>query len=525
MRTLLFCLCVSVLAHAGFADAAALGSAFNYQGQLTDAGAPAHGNYDFQFALYTGATGGSAVDTVEVTALAVSGGLVDAPLDFTAVPYDGQALWVELRVRPAGSSGSYTTLAPRQRLSAAPYALYALSGNPGPAGIVGPIGPVGPVGPQGPMGAAGSQGPAGAQGPTGLTGAPGPAGFVTLPYSGSASRDDGPVLYVKNTGASQGIWAEAGAQAGVVGVSTSSVGVYGSGFVSDGVAGTSTTGHGVSGTSDAGIGVVGSSNTAVGVAGHSILVDGVQGTTDSATFAGVSGFGTLYGVYADAPQGYAFYTPGWLVARVVNGVDSVQGSNLYISGTKNFVEPHPTDASKEIHYASLEGPESGTYFRGTTRLVAGHASIGIPDTFRIVTDPHGLTVQLTPIGAAASLYCVTRSLDAIEIAGSADVEFDYQVNGVRKAFADFQPIHENTLFAPDSPDASELIAHLPAESVRRMVSNGTLNADHTVNMQTVHRLGWDRRPRWTDTAKHRPDRAAPTTGAAAAPAGAAGPGH
>jgi len=35
----------------------------------------------------------------------------------------------------------------------------------------------------------------------------------------------------------------------------------------------------------------------------------------------------------------------------------------------------------------------------------------------------------------ASLYCVTRSLDAIEVAGSADVEFDYQVNGLRKAFA------------------------------------------------------------------------------------------
>lgn len=103
MRTLLFCLCVSVLAHAVFVDAAALGSAFTNQGQLTDAGVPAHGNYDFQFALHTSATGGNAVDTVEVTALAVSGGLVDAPLDFTAVPYDGQALWLELRVRPAGS--------------------------------------------------------------------------------------------------------------------------------------------------------------------------------------------------------------------------------------------------------------------------------------------------------------------------------------------------------------------------------------------------------------------------------------
>lgn len=30
---------------------------------------------------------------------------------------------------------------------------------------------------------------------------------------------------------------------------------------------------------------------------------------------------------------------------------------------KNFVEPHPTDASQVIRYVSLEGPEAGTSMR------------------------------------------------------------------------------------------------------------------------------------------------------------------
>jgi len=32
----------------------------------------------------------------------------------------------------------------------------------------------------------------------------------------------------------------------------------------------------------------------------------------------------------------------------------------FATGTKNFIEPHPTDASKKIRYVSLEGPEAGS---------------------------------------------------------------------------------------------------------------------------------------------------------------------
>ena len=96
------------------AFAAPLGSAFTYQGNLNFNGSPASGNFDFQFALYTAASGSSAVDTITLNDQIVSGGLITASLDFTDVPFNGQALWIEVRVRPTGS-GTYTTLTPDRK--------------------------------------------------------------------------------------------------------------------------------------------------------------------------------------------------------------------------------------------------------------------------------------------------------------------------------------------------------------------------------------------------------------------------
>lgn len=79
-----FAACVfAPLLFAGIAMADPVGSAFTYQGQLTDAGSPANDAYDFEFALFTGASGGSAVDTISVDDLLISRGLINASLDFT----------------------------------------------------------------------------------------------------------------------------------------------------------------------------------------------------------------------------------------------------------------------------------------------------------------------------------------------------------------------------------------------------------------------------------------------------------
>ena len=103
---------------------APVGTAFTYQGKLIDGGAPANGTYDFTFALYDALSGGAQVgSTVTRNGVTVTEGLFTVQLDFGAV-FDGTALYLEIGVRP-GSGGAYTTLAPRQALTATPYARYA----------------------------------------------------------------------------------------------------------------------------------------------------------------------------------------------------------------------------------------------------------------------------------------------------------------------------------------------------------------------------------------------------------------
>jgi hypothetical protein len=173
---------------------------------------------------------------------------------------------------------------------------------------------------------------------------------------------------------------------------------------------------------------------------------------------------------------------------LVYGVFS--NGNTGATGTKSFVEPHPTDASKVIRYVSLEGPEAGTYFRGRGKFHDGRAVIDVPDSFRMVTDTDGLTVQITPIGAElTTANVVSASLDQIAVRSNHDVEFFYLVQGVRKAYKDWQPIAEGSEFVPRSP-ADRIPAYLSEEAKQRLIQNGTYNADGSVNMATAAREGW-----------------------------------
>ena len=110
--------------------AAPLGTAFTYQGRLTDGGGPATGNYDLRFALYDALIGPAPVGTPTTITLApvsVVNGLFTVTLDFGGAAFAGNARWLEIAVRPSGSLLAYTVLSPRQPLTPAPYALYAPS--------------------------------------------------------------------------------------------------------------------------------------------------------------------------------------------------------------------------------------------------------------------------------------------------------------------------------------------------------------------------------------------------------------
>ena len=166
--------------------------------------------------------------------------------------------------------------------------------------------------------------------------------------------------------------------------------------------------------------------------------------------------------------------------------------NLSVAGTKMFIEPHPTDASKAIRYVSLEGPESGTYFRGRGRFQNGIARIPVPEDFRLVTSPEGLTVQITPIGGMATVGVLRVDLNEVVAQSSRNLEFSYIVHGVRRTFEDFEPIVDAGVRYVRRGAGAKLPPGLPEETKRRLIANGTYNSDGTVNLDTAKRLGWDR---------------------------------
>ena len=107
-----------------------LGTAFTYQGQLVDSGNPANGQYDLQFALYDDPAAGNQVgSTVTQTNTTVTGGVFTVLLDFGAGAFNANARWLQIGVRPGGTNGSFTTLSPRQAVSPAPNALFAVSAS------------------------------------------------------------------------------------------------------------------------------------------------------------------------------------------------------------------------------------------------------------------------------------------------------------------------------------------------------------------------------------------------------------
>jgi hypothetical protein len=105
---------------------APLGTTFTYQGQLQQDGSPVNGTCDLQFGLFDSATGGNQIGiTQNVSPAPVTGGLFTVQLDFGSSAFTGDGRWLQIALRCPVGNGLYTTLTPRQPLTAPPYALYA----------------------------------------------------------------------------------------------------------------------------------------------------------------------------------------------------------------------------------------------------------------------------------------------------------------------------------------------------------------------------------------------------------------
>jgi hypothetical protein len=331
---------------------------FTYQGSLKDGASPANGQYDFTFALYDDLTTGNQVgSTIITTNQTVTNGLFTLTLDFGAPAFQGDARWLQIAVRPAGQGG-YTTLSPRQALTAAPYALGLRPG----AIISGTVA----------------------------------SSVVTANNMGGGSGVNG-----TTTSGSSAVGGVRGESTGSNG--TGVLGLGNNGSLAIGVWGKSTSGYGVRGESTGGTGVYGQGTTGVG--GASSSGNGVSGSTSSLYGSGVSGISTGsygFGVYAQSENGPGLYA----TSTYSYGVEALNNSSnpaLYGSNLGN---------GDGVRGYSASSIGIGVYGQGGDRGVFGiSTNYGVSG---VSTGGSGYGVFGTSFGSCCGIYGQNSSGTAIE---------------------------------------------------------------------------------------------------------------
>ena len=119
----------SLVAAAAFRGAGQpLDSTFTYQGQLRNAGQLVNGNVDVRFTLWDSDVGGTQIGNANsFTNYPLPDGRFALGLNFGTGAFNGDQRWVQIEFRNPAGTGQYLTLAPRDKILAAPYALYALN--------------------------------------------------------------------------------------------------------------------------------------------------------------------------------------------------------------------------------------------------------------------------------------------------------------------------------------------------------------------------------------------------------------
>lgn len=169
--------------------------------------------------------------------------------------------------------------------------------------------------------------------------------------------------------------------------------------------------------------------------------------------------------------------------------DTLIGGNLTVTGaTKSFAQPHPTDASKQVRYISVEAPTSEVFFRGTAQISHGVTRIAVPESFKVVANSDTYATIVTPVGGMATVAVMSEDENGIVVQASRDVKVHYVVHALRAGFENAQAIEPNTLFQPGL--GLKYLSGLPEHSRFLMMKNGTLKEDGTVNLEKARELGW-----------------------------------
>lgn len=463
---------------------------FTYQGYLEVSGSPVDGTCDFQFNLYDAATGGNNVGPASIVqTLAVDRGVFSTELDF-GNKFAQHERWLSVAVRCPAGSGSYTTLSPRTKITAAPVSNampnVTLDPTSGHIGINNSSFPIaywldvngdirsresmlvtsstGAV--RAKMGSNGNGGTITVQSGSGvIRGEMGitfnNTGFLTLDNNSGAARVQ---LGVLNTGEGYLDLNGSNGQDNIV-LSTLS-GAPNNGYV----AVKNSSGNNRAGifTDSNGAGYLfttgpnGNSNVTIqsldANKNHGFIrVRNSSGASRVNVFVGSEGSGRVFTFGPNGQPNAGFGTSssndnnGWMGIYDTSGLAQAgayinnSGQGVIFGDVKNFAIENPNDPETDIWYASLEGPEAAAYIRGTAELVNGQAVITFPDHFLAVASEQEMTVQVTPLSAdSLGLAVVEKSLEGVVVRelhnGSGNYEFDFYVTAVRQGYENFEVI-------------------------------------------------------------------------------------
>lgn len=105
-------------------------TAFSFQGRLNDGSNPANGAYDMGFRLYDAPIGGTSISPSLFLTATLVNGVFSVDLDFGLAPFNNpKGAFIEILIRPNGSSNDFTILGPRQRLTTVPFAVRSTSAD------------------------------------------------------------------------------------------------------------------------------------------------------------------------------------------------------------------------------------------------------------------------------------------------------------------------------------------------------------------------------------------------------------
>jgi hypothetical protein len=115
-RFSVFILIVSAVVFMSAGSSSAQGTAFTYQGRLTNGGLAATGVYAMRFDLFAALTGGEPFATHSIPAAQVTNGIFTVELDFGERPFDGRTWYLEVKI-------DGTVLSPRRQILNTPYSI------------------------------------------------------------------------------------------------------------------------------------------------------------------------------------------------------------------------------------------------------------------------------------------------------------------------------------------------------------------------------------------------------------------